>query len=396
MGLLTRYLTPTAGRRAGGHDFADGGIVAGPVLDDGLVRAHLASELAEVTWPDSASLWEGDGPVARDEAVKVPTIARARNVVAGTVGLLPLALAVGGERDGRGRPPAWLAQPERDVPAAHTISWTADDLFFYGIAYWRVAEVYLEGGRPMRFERIAPGRVEPVRDRTGKHIVGWKVDGHRVPRTGRGRLVVFPGLEDGLLIRAATTIRVALLLEKAAANYAREPVPASILRNTTGAHINTTKVADLLSKWRTARRTSGTAYMDALELQKVGIDPAGMQLVEARQHVALELARHCNLDAHYVNATEPGSSSMTYSNVTQERRKLVDFTLRHYLTAIEGRLSMDDVTVAGQVARFDLDDFLRGDAETRARVTQTLVQTTDREGRPVMTIDEARQREGLA
>lgn len=378
MGLLTRYLassTPTG---------------EGSGLE--LVAHTAETALAEVTWPTTDSApWDGTGRLSRAQAMQVPAVARARNIIAGTVGILPLAgWDEAGARVPRPRP--WIAQPERDLTTAHTLAWTADDLFFGGVAFWRVTDVYREDGRPMRFERIAPARVSP--EVRGTQVVGWRVDGQLAPRIGVGRLVVFPGLEEGLLNRASRTIRTALLLEEAAANYAREPVPATVLRNTGAAHLSDTKIEELLGKWRTARRTKASAYLDALELQAVGIDPAGMQLVEARQHLAVEIARACNLDPYYVGANE-GGASLTYTNVTQERRKLVDFTLRHYLSALEGRLTMDDVTPLGERIRFDLDDFLRGDAETRARVIQTLVSTTDAEGRSVMTVDEARAREGL-
>jgi hypothetical protein len=76
-----------------------------------------------------------------------------------------------------------------------------------------------------------------------------------------------------------------------------------------------------------------------VELQALGIDPAKLQLNEARQYVALELARACNLPAYFVSAE---ASSMTYSNSVSERRSLIDFSMKPILTAIEQRLSMPD------------------------------------------------------
>jgi phage portal protein BeeE len=67
----------------------------------------------------------------------------------------------------------------------------------------------------------------------------------------------------------------------------------------------------------------------------------------------------------------------------------LDFSLRPLLTAIEQRLSMDDVTVRGQYVEFDLDDFLRGDPLTRADVYSKLIPLG------VLTVDEAREEEDL-
>ncbi len=59
------------------------------------------------------------------------------------------------------------------------------------------------------------------------------------------------------------------------------------------------------------------------------------------------------------------------------------------VTAIEQRLSMDDVTVRGQYVEFDLDDFLRGDPLTRADVYSKLIPLG------VLTVEEAREEEDL-
>ncbi len=53
-----------------------------------------------------------------------------------------------------------------------------------------------------------------------------------------------------------------------------------------------------------------------------------MQLAEARQYVALELARACGIPAYFLSAEQ---TSMTYSNAVTERRSLVDFSLRPIL-----------------------------------------------------------------
>jgi phage portal protein BeeE len=105
-------------------------------------------------------------------------------------------------------------------------------------------------------------------------------------------------------------------------------------------------------------------------LQALGIDPAKLQLNEARQYVALELARACNLPAYFVSAE---TTSMTYSNSVSERRSLIDFSMKPILTAIEQRLSMPDfISSTTSTIRFSLDEFLRSDALQRAQVYEIL------------------------
>jgi hypothetical protein len=50
----------------------------------------------------------------------------------------------------------------------------------------------------------------------------------------------------------------------------------------------------------------------------------------------------------------------------------VDFSLRPILASIEQRLSLPDICPSTSQIRFDLDDFLRGNALERAQVYQIL------------------------
>ena len=88
-----------------------------------------------------------------------------------------------------------------------------------------------------------------------------------------------------------------------------------------------------------------------------GYDAQQMELSQSRLNTASEIARMCNIPAWYLNAE---SASATYSNVSAERRSLVDFSLKPYMSCIEERLTMNDLTPRGQKVRFDLDDYLRG------------------------------------
>lgn len=350
-------------------------------------NTDINANLASIIWPDSTLPTSLQSLiVSRSLAMQVPALARARNVIAGTIAELPLRMQrSNGERIEPSLP--WVDQPERSSARAVTLAWTVDDLSFYGASYWQVTDVYSEGGRPARFVRVNPTRVSADTDGTGTVVTRWKVDGKPLPLSGPGSLVVFAGLEEGVLARGGRTIRTALELEKAAYRYASEPVPHAVLKNT-GTDLPADKVEALLSAWRTARSSNSTAYLNsAVDLDLVGFDAEQLQLVEARKYLAVEIARLMNVPAHFVNASD--GDSMTYSNLTQERRSLVDFSLRHYLAAIEQRLSMDDITPQGTSVRFDLSEFLRADAMERAQVYALLIESG------VIDTDEAREREDL-
>jgi HK97 family phage portal protein len=122
--------------------------------------------------------------------------------------------------------------------------------------------------------------------------------------------------------------------------------------------------------FRSARNTRATAFLNAdVELTALGFDPQKLQLNEARQYLALELARAVGIPASFLSAE---TTSMTYSNMTAERKALIDFSLRNVVTPIEQRLSAADFVPNGVEVRFDIDDFLRGSALERAQVYEIL------------------------
>jgi HK97 family phage portal protein len=309
----------------------------------------------------------------------VPAIARARNIVAGTIGTIPLKTYDAQEREIAGR--TIIDQPDPAVPRSVTYAWLVDSIMFHGVGFLQVIDVSPVDGRPARARWVDPLRVTQNLNDTGTMVVGYAVDGRNVPNGGLLSLIRFDGLDEGVLVRGARTVSTAIELESAAYRMASEPVPSMVLTNRQ-MNLDPESKASLLSAFKQARRTRATAYVEGdIELQHFGFDSAQLQLVEARQHTANEIARLMGVPSWYLNAE---SASATYSNVTAERRSLVDFGLRAYLTVIEERLSMNDVTPNGNRVRFDLDDFLRGDASEQARIAIDLATAG------IMTIDEAR------
>lgn len=323
----------------------------------------------------------------REAAMSVPSVARARNVIVDAMAGLPLELW---SSDGRRlAAPSWLIQPDVRMPRPVTIGWTIDDLMFYGIAYWQVTATYAEDGRPMRFSRIDPRRVTFDTTTDGYLVSRYFIDGNVVPDSGIGSLVTFQGLDEGVLRRGARTIQTAIALEKAAYNLAQDPVPAGILHNT-GPDLETSKVTELLSAWKTARQNKSTAYLNAdMNYEKVGMNSEEMGLNQARQYMAGEIARLMNVPG-YIVAADQGQGSTTYYNAIETRRDLRDYTLRGYVAAIEHRLSMPDVTALGQYVRFGFDDYLRGTPTERIDVITKMLAAG------IIDVNEARAMEDLA
>jgi len=319
--------------------------------------------------------------VTREQAMTVPAIARSRNILAGSIGTIPMESynrLTGARITNR----TLIVQPDPALPRVNTITWLVDDLIFYGRGYLQVLDVSPEDGRPFRARRIDPRRIQATIDSSGTLITGYQVDSKNVPSSGLNSLIVFNAIDEGVLARGGMTISSAIALEQAAYNMASEPVPQMVLLNE-GMNLPSDQVAAVQDSFRRARRERSTAYIEGpIKLEVVGMDSAQMQLVEARQHLSSEIARLMGIPAWYLNAE---NASATYSNVNSERRALVDFGLRNYLTVIEDRLSMDDVTPRNQIVRFDLDDFLRGNAAERVEMSIKLYDSG------IITRDEARE-----
>lgn len=314
------------------------------------VRASEIS-LSPALWP-----FESGAFISRQRALTVPAIARARGIICSSIGTLPLKRwAVNGNRQLSPIPLQY--QPDPNSPKAVTYSYLADSIFFYGVGYMQVLEIYQEDQRPSRMRWIDPLRVNPILNETQTLVTGYQLDGTKTPDSGVGRIVAFPGLDEGLLYKSARTIETAIELEEAANRSAKEPTPNVVLKNK-GADLPDLMVEKLMGAWKTSRRMRDAAYVnDSIDVQPLSFSPEQQQLVSARQFHVSEIARAAGVPAWYLNAE---TASATYSNVVSERRSLVDFALRPILVAIEQRLSMNDIISRDLELRFDLDNFLRG------------------------------------
>jgi len=149
-------------------------------------------------------------------------------------------------------------------------------------------------------------------------------------------------------------------------------MPTGIIRNN-GADLDPKEVQGLLSAFKSARNNRSTAYLTStLEYSPVSFSPKEMMYSDAIFGLATEIARLCNVPAYYVSAD--ANSSMTYANVQDERKQFLTLSLQPFISAIEDRLSMDDITARGNVVLFDIDkNFLRTDPLQELAVIEKLL-----------------------
>ena len=327
----------------------------------------------------------GVGSVGRDFAMQVPTVARCRNLIAGVIASLDLELynKTTGKQLGK---PRWLEQPDIRQPRSVTMAWTIDSLIFYNLAYWRITEQYADDGRPSRFEWVANNRVTFTTNKFGTEIEQYYIDGVAVPMES---IVTFQGLNGGgVLQTGARTIQASLDLERAAAVSAATPMPTGYIKNT-GADLPESQISGLLAAWKSSRMNRSTAYLTStLSYETTGFSPKDMTYNESLQFLSTQVARLMGVPAWMVSADM--NNSMTYQNILDSRKEFLAYTLQPYVSAVENRLSMNDITNSQNVVRFAVDDtFLRADAMERLNVIEKMLNLG------LIDIDQAKEMEDL-
>jgi len=306
--------------------------------------------------------------VSRRDAMSVPSVARARNLICGTVASIPLEYY----KTSTGEviaPPRWIKQLSKNQPSFVTLTWCVDSLLFYGVAYLLVTERYAEDGRPAQFEWVANTRVTFTTDLEGIMVTQYYVDAKAIDMND---IVTIQGFDEGVLERGSRTIQAAIDIEKASALNSANPQPAGFLKNT-GADLPPNEVQGLISAWKRARQNNSTAYLTStLDYSPVAFSPKDMQYTDSVQSYSTQIARTMNVPAYYLSSDM--NSTMTYANVTEERKQFYSLSIEPYVQAIQARLSMDDISTAGHEVRFAVfDTFLKNDPLVELQVIEKLL-----------------------
>ena len=356
------------------------------------VEAQYAPAVMDTTYgygsfnTNSSFGYNGVG-IDRNFALQVSSVARCRNLVAGVISSIDLGLykKSTGEKLGS---PVWLEQPDQRQPRSVTIAATVDSLMFYAVAYWRVTSLYADDGRPSGFEWVANNRVTYTTNQFGTEVKDYFVDGQLVPMSGIGSLVTFQSLLPGVLQSASTTIKAAWDVQKAAAVSAATPMATTILKNN-GADLPESQIQGILAGWNSARRNRSTAYLTStLSAENIGFSPKEMGYVDFSQYLATEISRAMNVPSYLISADM--NNSMTYQNILDGRKEFVAYSLQPYISAIEDRLSMNDITNSSNQVRFAVDDtFLRVDAKDRLDIIEKMLNLD------LIDVNQARQMEQL-
>lgn len=283
--------------------------------------------------------------VTRATAMQVPAVARARRLIVGAIARCPLEARVDGAR--AEVQPRWLSRTDGEQSPVFRMTWTVDDLLFYGWSLWGV-------------ERDVDGRVIRA-DRVPYHL--WEVDAEGVLIDGRraapADVCLIPGPDEGLLTTGAHAIRHAAELNRLAQRAADTPAANIMLKQTGGAPLTNDQIKTLIQGWVDARRgeNGGVAFTNSsVEVEEMGkADPT--LLVEGRNAAALDIARAVGVPAVMIDAAPAGATgTVTYSNGNARNQELIDYALAPHMAAIAGRLGLDDMVPRGWAISFDLTD----------------------------------------
>jgi hypothetical protein len=300
---------------------------------------------------------------ARNRAMSVPTISRARDLMASVIGCMNLKMYNemwnGSEMEKIPLAPrTWLRRIDPTLPNNFILSWTFDDLFFYGRAFWYITS-YTADGKPSSFTRLPAAMVQTL-DQAGPV---WFAPSKDIVFNGGGLdpndVVQFLSPIQGIIYMSEQSVATALKLEGARYRNSSSAIPAGILRQTGGEPLSAQELADLAAAFNAARETNQTAALNEfVTYTETLTSPDKMLLIDSAEFQAMEMARLCNIPP-YLAGVSVGSYS--YQSSAEARMDLWTFGVRAYADCIAGTLSQNNVLPNGTYVEFDVEQYLSGE-----------------------------------
>ena len=300
---------------------------------------------------------------ARNRAMSVPTISRARDLMASVIGCMNLKMYTemwnGQEMEKMPLAPrTWLRRIDPAVPNSFTLSWLFDDLFHFGRGFFYITSRTADG-YPASFTRLPAAMVQTL-DQAGPV---WFAPSKQITFQG-GQLnpddvVQFLSPIQGIVYMSEQSVATALKLEAARYRNASSAIPAGVLRQTGGEPLSGQELADLAASFNAARATNQTACLNEfVTYTETQTSPDKMLLIDSAEFQAMEMARLCNIPP-YLAGVSVGSYS--YQSSAEARMDLWTFGVRAYADCIAGTLSQNNVLPSGTYCEFDVQQYLSGE-----------------------------------
>lgn len=327
-------------------------------------------------------MWSGQGRVTQEEALAVPGVLRARNLIC-AIATWPV---VDLDRANKRHRNPLLEQMDPNVPNVVTLAQIYQDLLFEGVAWCRVLDTD-RAGYPAKMEHLAWPRVSivpaPYADgysplpseyspREAGRPMRIMVDGQPAdPRV----IKRFDSPNPGVLKAAGASIKLAAIYRRTATLYAEDPRMDGYLYPKDGADpVQDEAVVELLDAWELARRSHATGYIPAaLGYEKVeNLAPADLQLVQLQEQATREVALALGLEPADLGVSV---QTETYSNRVDKRIDRINDLLGPYVTAFDQRMSMGDITPGGHRVYSDPNAYLRANPTERMAYAEAMLRT---------------------
>lgn len=309
--------------------------------NQGIVSPWVQSQLSQVVWSDVFGTEANI--VSRLDAMTIPAVAKARQILVSTIARFPLVAL--DENDNPVDVP-WLQATDGEVSPWHRMAWTIDDLIFSGWSLWGV-------------ERDAEGIITRA-DRCPIERWHIDVDGRIIiddQVAEADSVILIPAPFEGLLKVASRTIRGGAKLEASWVGKATNPIPAIELHATTDDPLELDEVQALVQAWADARADTNGAIAFTphnIEARAHGNAEPSL-LIEGRNFLRIDIGAFLGIPAALMDASL-STASLTYSTQEGQRNEFADFTLPYWMEPIQQRLSLDDIVPPGVRIRFDLSD----------------------------------------
>ena len=298
------------------------------------------------------------------KALSVPTVSRARDLIAGLIGALELkhySKQWTGERYEEIYLPLepWMERPDPKVSRSFFYVNIFSDLFFYGVAYAYVTTRYSDG-RPASFTWLPAANVSSTQQTGYPQFYGQSDE---LEFNGQpldvANVIQFIMPTEGILKIGARAINTSIYLDQAADRYAQLETVPGYLQQVSGEDMDGDYLGELASAWAAARKQNAIGALSSqVQFKEFAQNPQEV-IADQRKYQALEMARLCNVPAYLVSAPTEGAS-MTYQNAEQARQDLYLFGARLYLDVIEQTLSADNVLPRGRYVEFNIEDYIGG------------------------------------
>jgi hypothetical protein len=264
--------------------------------------------------------------------------------------------------------PAWIQRPTPDLTMPDFIGQAVTSLLLDGNFY--AVPVISSAGQVVEVWPIHPGTVL-VRRETPTGPLQYYVNGALYPfRLVHVRGAMLPGAVCGMspITECRQTIGSGMALEDFGARFFGQGSSPSLIIEAPGIVTDDQAIAlreQFESFHRGLRKAHGVAVLTGgATARPMTISPDDAQFLESRNFTSAQIAAGLfRLPPEDVGATLPGSSSLTYANITDQWTSRFRRAFLPYVRRVEQMLT--ELLPRPQIARLDESEFLRADTKQR-------------------------------